>query len=268
MSDAYAAIADADIGLQRRLIEVLELRGSDPQQADMRRAFLADIDLPGDARVLEVGCGSGVVTRSLAERPEVREIVAIDPSPIFLRHAREVTGDDGRMRFLEGDARALDFPDGSFDAVVMYTVLCHVPEPEKAIAEAARVLTPGGVLAIFDGDYAARSVASAAFDPLQSAIDAGNSTLVHDAWIMRRLPRLLRHAGLEPGRFRSYGYAAVAEPSYMLTLVDRGSDALQALGLAGTALVAALKAEARERVAAGRFFGQIIYNSMIATKRG
>jgi arsenite methyltransferase len=268
MSDPYAAIAETDIGLQKRLIEALELRGSDPQQADMRRAFLADIDLPQNALVLEVGCGSGVVTRTLAQRPEVRQVVGMDPSPIFLRHARDLAGDDGKTRFLEGDGRALGFPEASFDAVVMYTVLCHVPEPEKAIAEAGRVLRRGGVLAIFDGDYAARSVASAAIDPLQSAIEAGNSTLVHDAWIMRRLPSLIREAGLEPGRFRSYGYTAIAEPSYMLTLVDRGSDALQAAGLAGATLVAALKAEARERVAAGRFFGQIIYNSLIATKRG
>src|SRR5690349_19660909 len=118
MSDAYAAIAEADIGLPKRLTEVLELRGSDPQQAAMRRAFLADIELARDARVLEVGCGSGVVTRTLAERPEVRQVVGIDPSPVFLQHARELAGDDGKTRFLEGDGRALDFPDASFDAVV------------------------------------------------------------------------------------------------------------------------------------------------------
>ena len=59
VADVYAAITDADPALVARIAEVLELRAADPQQAAMRRAYLADITFPDRARVLEVGCGTG-----------------------------------------------------------------------------------------------------------------------------------------------------------------------------------------------------------------
>src|SRR5205823_5595614 len=134
--------------------------------------FLAAIDLPRNARVLEVGCGPGIVVRAIAERTEVREVLGVDPSPVFLKRARERANGDGKTSFLEGDGRALDLPDGAFDAVVMYTCLSHVPEPERALAEARRVLTSSGSLAIFDGDYATTTAAIATGDPLQACIGA------------------------------------------------------------------------------------------------
>ena len=70
---------------------------------------------------------------------------------------------------IEGDGRALRFADGDFDVVVCHTVLCHVPEPERVLAEAFRVLRPGGTLAICDGDYATTTVALGEADPFRTA---------------------------------------------------------------------------------------------------
>jgi ubiquinone/menaquinone biosynthesis C-methylase UbiE len=151
VADVYAAITDADPALVARIAEVLELRAADPQQAAMRRAYLGDIRFPTGARVLEVGCGTGAVTRELAGWPGVAEVVGLDPSPTFLASARR-HHPPTNVEFLEGDARALQFPDRSFDVVVFHTTLCHVPEPEPALWQAARVLRPGGWLAVFDGD--------------------------------------------------------------------------------------------------------------------
>jgi hypothetical protein len=66
--------------------------------------------------------------------------------------------------------------------------------------------------------------------------------------------------------FRSHGYAQTSEPTYLLTLVDRGADFLAASGEIGSALCQALKGEARRRVEAGQFYGQIAYASMIAQR--
>ena len=67
MSDPYATIADADASLQERLADVLELRARDAQQQAMLRAYLSEIELPQDARALEIGCGTGAVSRALVE---------------------------------------------------------------------------------------------------------------------------------------------------------------------------------------------------------
>jgi hypothetical protein len=69
VADVYASIADADPALVERIAEVLELRAGDPQQQAMRQAYLGDVGFPDGARVLEVGCGTGPVTRTLAAWP-------------------------------------------------------------------------------------------------------------------------------------------------------------------------------------------------------
>jgi len=75
MPDVYANITELDATMQTRLVEVLETRGADPQQQAMRRAFLADVPFPAQARILEVGCGTGVLMRVLARWPGVAEVV-------------------------------------------------------------------------------------------------------------------------------------------------------------------------------------------------
>ena len=144
MPDVYAAIAEVDVATQERLAAILELRAADPQQRAILDAYLAEVEFPPSARVLEVGCGTGAVTRLLAGRPGVAEAVGVDPSPVFVAKAGELAAGLGNASFEEGDGRALRFGDGGFDVVVCHTVLCHVPEPERVLTEALRVLRPGG----------------------------------------------------------------------------------------------------------------------------
>ena len=146
--------------------------------------------------------------------------------------------------------------------------LCHVPEPELVLAEAWRVLRAGGSLAVCDGDYATVTVALGDWDPLQDCIEAVKATFLNDPWLVRRLPALLQSAGFEVVSSRSHGYLQVCEPEYMLTLVDRGADALASWGRIGPDLTAALKSEARRRAEADRFFGFIGFGSFIAHRPG
>ena len=266
MPDVYSQITAADPAVVAVLVNAMEVRAADPRLKAIRRDFISKIDFPEKARVLEVGCGSGPVCRELARWSNVGEVVGIDPSPIFLAKARELGSAIPNLSFIEGDARDLPLEDHSFDVVVFHTCLTHVPGPEKALAEALRVLRPGGLLAVFDGDYATATVATGDHDPLQDCVEAAVAALVHDRWLTRRLPLLAASAGFAVETFESYGYAQTSDADYMLTLVDRGADILAGQRRFDTALADGLKQAARRRVEAGAFFGFIAFAGLIARK--
>jgi ubiquinone/menaquinone biosynthesis C-methylase UbiE len=92
--------------------------------------------------VLEIALGTG---RNLPHYPSDVRLTGIELSPKMLEIARQRAADLGREAdFRQGDAQALDFPDESFDTVVCTFALCTIPDERKAVAEAHRVLRPGG----------------------------------------------------------------------------------------------------------------------------
>ena len=268
MTDVWSVVSELDDTTQNRLAEVLETRAADSQQQAMRRAFLADVSFPPNAQVLEIGCGTGALTRLLAGLPGVAKVTGVDPAPSLLRRAEELSAGIDSISFQRADGRSLPFETGSFTVVVFDSTLCHMPEPERALVEAFRVLQPEGVLAVFDGDYATTTVALGDHDPLQTCVDMMMANSVHDRRLVRRLPSMVREAGFEQLSMRSHGYVESAGPGYMLTIVDRGADILAAAGMIGAGTAESLKSEARRRVSEGRFFGHIAYGSLIARKPG
>jgi ubiquinone/menaquinone biosynthesis C-methylase UbiE len=266
MADVWSEVASLDEEAQGRLADVLETRGSEPRQLAMRAAFLDAAGPLAGARVLDVGCGTGVLSRALAGRASGGSVLGIDAAPALLARARELSRDAPGLRFVEGDARALPLEDASADAVFLDSTLSHVPGPERAVAEAFRVLRPGGVLAVFDGDYATATVALGEDDPLQTAVEAMIRASVHDPWLVRRLPAMARDGGFEVERFDSHGFAQTGPADYMLSVVERGVEVMRAAGRIGEAAAGALVGEARGRVDEGRFFGFVAYGSLVARR--
>jgi SAM-dependent methyltransferase len=267
MPDVFATITDAAPEILEGIMTVLELRAADPQQRAMLRTYLTDADIPQGARVLEVGCGTGAVTRVLAAWPGVVAAVGVDPSPVLVAKARALGAGLAVLTFEEADGRSLPFASTTFDVVVCHTTLCHVPGPETVVHEAVRVLRPGGCLAVFEGDYATGTLATGAGDPLEACAEAFREHFIHDPWLVRRLPALIKSAGSHLRCIRSYGYVEAPEPGFMLPgWVDRGADALVAAGRIGADMATALKAEARRRVASGEYFGHIAYMSCVTRK--
>jgi ubiquinone/menaquinone biosynthesis C-methylase UbiE len=105
---------------------------------DDGRDALADLDLRGRRTVLDVGCGTGELTRVLdAETPAETTVFGVDADRDLLAVAREETG----LSYVAGGATRLPVPDGAVDLVVCQALLSNLPDPAAAIAEFARVST-------------------------------------------------------------------------------------------------------------------------------
>ncbi|HEX8246442.1 MAG TPA: metalloregulator ArsR/SmtB family transcription factor [Longimicrobium sp.] len=96
----------------------------------------------------DLGCGTGQVSESLA--PFVRRLVAVDSSAAMLGAARKRLAGVENVEVRAGELEALPVGDGELDAALLFLVLHYVPEPAAALAEARRVLRPGGVLLVVD----------------------------------------------------------------------------------------------------------------------
>jgi SAM-dependent methyltransferase len=266
MPDVYATITEAERSVQERLADVMEQRAGDPSYQAMVRSYLAEVDFPGGAHVLEIGCGTGSVTRLLAQWPDVEHVLGVDPSPVFIERARSLAAGLAAAEFRCADGRSLPLEDARFDAVVVHTTMSHVPQPERLVEQAFRVLRPSGWFAVFDGDYATATVAKDEFDPLQACIRAFRTSFVNDSWLVRRLPQLVSAGGFEQLRMRSHGYVEAPRGAYMLTWIDRGADVLVQRGCITAEAAQALKAEAKRRSDESRWFGHIAFASLIARK--
>jgi SAM-dependent methyltransferase len=144
------------------------------------REFLGWLAVPPDGRWLDVGCGTGALARAILELAAPGEVVGIDASPAYVAFARDRVNDP-RVRFEVGDAQALQqAASATFDAVVSGLVLNFVPEPDRAVAEMARVARPGGTVAAYVWDYAEGMQmmrhfwdAAGALDPRARELDEG-----------------------------------------------------------------------------------------------
>jgi demethylmenaquinone methyltransferase / 2-methoxy-6-polyprenyl-1,4-benzoquinol methylase len=136
-------------GLPRRYDEVAAALSffQDPR---WRRAMVAALAASPDQRVLDVACGTGMVSRALVERWGCR-VVGLDQSPAMLAGARRKLEADpdlaARVTLVEGEAERLPFGDEEFDHLTFTYLLRYVDDPAATLRELARVVRPGGRVA-------------------------------------------------------------------------------------------------------------------------
>ena len=119
---------------------------------ELARPFIEFAGIAGGERILDVGCGNGSLTFALAETSALREIVAIDYSPLFVESATR-RNRDPRIKIRQADACDLPFEDGEFDRAMALLVLHFVPETGKAVREMRRVVRSGGIVAAAVWDH-------------------------------------------------------------------------------------------------------------------
>lgn len=141
--------------------------------------FLAWLGIPPGQRWLDVGSGTGVLTAAILAASHPHSVVGIDPSEGFVGHARAAVV-DARARFEVATAAETGLPDHAVDVVVAGLVLNFVPDASAALAEAGRVVRPGGLVAGYVWDYAEGMQlirhfweAAVVLDPKAAALEQG-----------------------------------------------------------------------------------------------
>jgi SAM-dependent methyltransferase len=135
------------------------------------RDFLAWLEVGPQRNWLDVGCGTGALAESILSQARPRRLQCVDLSGAFIAHTKARVGDAGAT-FAVADAQALPLDAARFDAAVSALVLNFIPRPERGIAEMARTVRSGGIIAAYVWDYAEKMElmryfwdAAAALDP-------------------------------------------------------------------------------------------------------
>jgi SAM-dependent methyltransferase len=153
---------------------------ADARAEELAEAVRRFVTPTGDERALDAGTGTGALAVALA--PLVREVVGVDAVPELLDHARRRADNAGltNVELLEADLTRLPFTDGSFDLVACARVLHHVPHPEYAVSELARVLRVGGHILVLDQISPADPLVGIQLDRFERARDPSHTRLLPD----------------------------------------------------------------------------------------
>jgi SAM-dependent methyltransferase len=173
--------------------------------------FIAWLSVPAGKDWLDVGCGTGALTRAIVQQAAPHWVTGIDFSAAFLAQAqRELAG--SRVNLQQGEAQALPVQTAVYDAAVSGLVLNFVPDPQQAVAEMARAVRPAGLAAAYVWDYAGRMEflryfwdAAIELDPDAARLDEGRFALCQPG----ALVEVFGAAGLSAIETRSIEVATV-----------------------------------------------------------
>jgi ubiquinone/menaquinone biosynthesis C-methylase UbiE len=159
--------------------------------------YLAHRICPG-AEVLSVGCGPGVILRSVTNLDSSIRATGIDVSENRLRQAREKNRENSRVKFVCGDAQSMEFPSDRFDLVYCRMLLQYLKEKQQTVSEMARVCKPGGTVLLQDLDgqllwhYPENPAVQRTLEKVVAALGATG----FDPFVGRKLFSFARNAGL------------------------------------------------------------------------
>jgi SAM-dependent methyltransferase len=142
--------------------------------------------------VLDVGCGSGILTEELAGRLGPENVAAVDPSPLVEACAARVPGADVRR----GAAESLPWPDDSFDAALSQLVLHFLDDPVAGLVEMRRVVRPGGMVAACSWNFSEMLLLRTFWEAARSVVPAAPGETLEVA-SLEGFGELGRRAGLD-----------------------------------------------------------------------
>ena len=270
--DPHRFINDLDESAVQRLVDRLESRAKDPVFMAPFHRYAQRLPLASASRVLEVGCGTGAICRALAARREFSgAITGVDQSAIMVAHAAALAADTDLVDVIDyqvGDAHALEFADGTFDIAIAHTVVSHVTDPATMIGELARVTRPGGMIAVFDGDYASLTFAYHDEGIGRQMDHALARATFNNRLVMRELPEMLALEGVEIETSLAEVVSEIGQASFFRSFAETYAPNVKAAGLLQDAVVDDWVDAQRDAMKSENFFGSCNYYTYLGRKVG
>src|SRR5881296_2369978 len=248
----------------------LEARGRTPAHMRLRRRFLRFVPVGAGERVLEVGCGTGVVVRDLAALVGRRgKVVGIDASRRLLDRARALCRETARrtpIALRVADAASLPFAADRFDAALAITVILHVADPLRVVREMARVTRSGGHVGVQDQDFGVVAVTHPDRELTDRIMHGVAAHIYAEPHSGRRLPGLLRAAGLDEVRLLTDVYQDTTLEPWTKTFLERRAERAVGFGIVDVATAERWLEGFGEVVAADAFVLTLNYYGAVGVK--
>eukprot|EP00929_Paragymnodinium_shiwhaense_P085159 TRINITY_DN45604_c0_g1_i1.p1 TRINITY_DN45604_c0_g1~~TRINITY_DN45604_c0_g1_i1.p1 ORF type:complete len:299 (-),score=64.88 TRINITY_DN45604_c0_g1_i1:190-1086(-) len=272
--DPYSSINEVPEDVLPSLAHAMEERAKEAEASGLfRKVFKNTLRFCAGAKqeldVLDVGCGTGAVTRAIASLPSVRRVIGLDPQPYFLETARAQSVDCSNIEYYQGCGTNLPSKDESIDVVIITYVLSHLSnETQRCVLnEAWRVVKPGGRILLEDKDLASWSLTYGPTDPLTAAVETMLEAWHQNLHLCRGFPSMLEEAGFEADKLRvhhdlydeenTYGYNGV-----LLRAINVHINAGRCTKALGNMMIQ----EAKERVDEKRFQCLLTYAYCVGHK--
>ena len=261
--DPYRAI-----DRQRRphsYVDHLEVRGRTPAQTRLRRRFLRFARIGPGQRVLEVGSGTGIITRDVAALLGPRgQVIGVDPSRVMTGAARRLARAAGigpRLVHAFGDGARLRFAANRFDRVFAVTVLLHVVNSAAILREMLRVARPGGIVAVQDQDFGSLTLDHPDRALTARIMDGVVRRMYPDPFSGRTLFGRLVRLGLRRVRLAVYVFQDTTLEPYTHAMLRRRAENGVRLGLVSGRAAARWIAEIERLAAIGQFAFTLNYHA-------
>lgn len=255
----------------KMLADRLDSRSEIAGFATMRDQYFDRMDLADDANILELGGGTGVIGRAYARRTGFRgSYVVTDLSQSLIDIAQthaDSAGVGNRMAFKVVDAVTGDGLDGKkYDAVIMHTLLSHVPDPAAVLGTAANATRPTGTIAIFDADYASLTISTGEEALDDEVLRALRQNAIAQPDIMRKVPRIASNLKLERRDFIPTLLAEAGSGEFFVGLAKAVAGVVAAQGKLDPEMARRWLAAIDQAISEGAFFAMCPYFTYIYRK--
>jgi len=228
--------------------------------------FFAPLALRPGLDVLDVGCGTGDFLRLLAPIVSPGTAVGVDLSETMIAEAHQRSAENvGNLSFRVGSVLELPFPAESFDRVIATQLLLHVPDPQRALVEIKRVLTPSGVVSITEIDWGTLVVQSSDNELGRRFSDLACREL-RNGLIIRELPGQLRELGFNHILIAPEVEVAQDLDAFYKWFVEPSLKHFTKIGAFSEAEADAFLSDLKERARRGHYFSSRAYYTILASQ--
>ncbi len=239
------------------MVTFIEERAHTPEQQRVHRALVAALHPCSGEHLLDLGCGTGIIARYLAEHVTERGMVlGIDISHAMLEAARRLA-EHPALRFEQSNAATLPCETASFDGAAVARLLLHVEEPQTVLQELRRVVRRGGRVVLLEWDWGTLALDHSDRVLTRRILDWRCDHYGGNNWMGRQLVRRCMEAGW---RIRDLEVLVTVSRDAHANIVDtlpRVSEFAVANGAITAAERTAWLAELEQRLQAGTFFATI-----------